>query len=104
MAYLQNFIDKKQEKCDIIKLLEILQYFYYDVINYKIKGDYSYFHRFIEDIIYISSLTNLNDLVNKMIVLNAASSNLKYNLNINLFFDKLVIDLVGDKNEQHSSS
>ncbi len=104
MAYLQNFIDKKQEKCDIIKLLEILQYFYYDVINYKIKGDYSYFHRFNEDIIYISSLTNLNDLVNKMIVLNAASSNLKYNLNINLFFDKLVIDLVGDKNEQHSSS
>ena len=99
IAHLQNFIDKKQDKCDIIKLLEILQYFYYDVINYKIRGVYNYFCRFEEDIFYISSMTDITDLVNKLIVLNAATSNLKYNLNINLFLDKLIIDLVGDKYE-----
>lgn len=99
IAYLQDFFDKKQEKCDIIKVLEILQNFYYDVINYKIKGVYRYFRNFEEDIVYVSSTTDLNDLVNKLIVLNAATSNLKYNLNINLFFDKLIIDLVGDRHE-----
>lgn len=104
IAHLQNFISKKPDKCDIIKLLEILQYFYYDIISYKIKGECSCFDKFKDDVIYLSNIINMNDLVSKLIVLNEASSNLRYNLNINLFLDKLIINLVGDRNEQCSRS
>lgn len=104
IAHLQNFISKKPDKCDIIKLLEILQYFYYDILSYKIKGECSCFNKFKDDVIYLSNMISVKSLVNKLIVLNTSSSNLKYNLNINLFLDKLVIDLVGDGNEQCSCS
>ena len=44
-------------------------------------------------------LNNNKEVVRKLMVINKALSMLQYNLNINLFIDKLIIDLVGELNE-----
>ena len=47
----------------------------------------------------IVSKNDENRLVNKLLVLNKYESMLEYNLNLNLFLDKMIIDLEAKKDE-----
>ena len=71
-------------------------YFYYDVIRYKSGLSISFFNDYEDNIIKIANMNDIDVLCDKINVLNDALNNIKYNLNINLLIDKLIIDMCGD--------
>ena len=88
-----NFF-KDRENC--IMGIELLINLYVDVIKYK-SGLNINFYKDREKIIdIISSYNDLSKLTKKVKVLVEVKNNLKRNLNINLLFDRLVIDMCGD--------
>ena len=71
-------------------------YFYYDVIRYKSGLKILFFNDYEDNIIKIANMNDIDVLCDKIKVLNDTLNNIKYNLNINLLIDKLVIDMCGD--------
>lgn len=93
IAYIYNFIPKKPEKESIKNMIYIVKYFYRDVLSYLLKMDLDYFSDYVDDISKIASKYGVEDIVNKLIVLNKCENMLEYNLNLNLFLDKLIIEM-----------
>lgn len=96
--YIYDIINKKEEKEKLINIMTIMEYFYYDVFIYISLGKVNCFNNYISKVEEIAFLNN-KEVVRKLMVINKALSMLQYNLNINLFIDKLIIDLVGELNE-----
>lgn len=78
-------------------LFTVLIYFYMDILYYKTENIIRYFYDMREDIIKISNLNEINDIINKIYILEKLKSEINYNINTKLLFDKLVIEL-GDVN------
>ena len=97
--YIYDIISKKEEKEKLVKIMTIMEYFYYDVFIYISLGKVNCFNNYISKVEEIAFLNNNKEVVRKLMVINKALSMLQYNLNINLFIDKLIIDLVGELNE-----
>ena len=55
-----------------------------------------FFNDYEDNIIKIANMNDIDVLCDKIKVLNDTLNNIKYNLNINLLIDKLVIDMCGD--------
>lgn len=98
-GYLYDIISKKEEKEKLVKIMTIMEFFYYDVFIYISLGKVNCFNNYISKVKEIAFLNNNKEVVRKLMVINKALSMLQYNLNINLFIDKLIIDLVGELNE-----
>ena len=98
-GYLYDIISKKEEKEKLVKIMTIMEHFYYDVFIYISLGKVNCFNNYISKVEEIAFLNNNKEVVRKLMVINKALSMLQYNLNINLFIDKLIIDLVGELNE-----
>ena len=76
--------------------INLMIYFYYDVIRYKSGLSILFFNDYEDNIIKIANMNDIDVLCDKINVLNDALNNIKYNLNINLLIDKLIIDMCGD--------
>lgn len=83
---------------DALYALLLMVYFYYDLLKNKL-GNNKYF--FCDRIVFVNKCSNLNSIesiLHKIDVLNYGYEMIKYNLNINLLMDDIVIRL-GDVNE-----
>lgn len=96
IAYLPDIFSKKEEKVVVMSIIKIIKYFYYDVLNYKIQNTIQYFDKYLSTVEKIALNINEEDLTRKLIVLNKNENVLKYNVNVNLFIDKLIFDMVGE--------
>jgi len=75
--------------------LDLLINFYYDVLLLLVDREILFFNDYIEDVEFIKTYNTVNSVLNKLDTLIDAKSVLKYNLNLNLFIDKLIIDMSG---------
>lgn len=93
----KNWFNIYKDKKNIVKILNIIVLIYKDILNYKIKGKLEY----IEDKSFIEKLSYQDNIIicNKINLFVKYISLIKYNLNENLFIDKLIIDFGGIKNE-----
>lgn len=96
IAYLPDIFSKNEEKAKVMSIIKIIKYFYYDVLNYKFQNTIQYFDEYLSTVEKIALNINEKDLTRKLIVLNKSENVLKYNVNVNLFIDKLIIDMVGE--------
>lgn len=96
IAYLPDIFSKKEEKVVVMSIIKIIKYFYYDVLNYKFQNTIQYFDEYLSTVEKIALNINEKDLTRKLIVLNKSENVLKYNVNVNLFIDKLIFDMVGE--------
>lgn len=96
IAYLPDIFSKKEEKAKVMSIIKIIKYFYYDVLNYKFQNTIQYFDEYLSTVEKIALNINEKDLTRKLIVLNKSENVLKYNVNVNLFIDKLIFDMVGE--------
>ena len=99
IAYLTEFLDKKEDKEIISKIIYIIKYFYRDCLNKLVKKNLCYFEKYNQLVIYVITNNTERDLINKLIIILKAESMLEYNLNVNLFLDKLIIELGMINNE-----
>lgn len=76
--------------------IELMVRFYYDVLRYKCGLKTLCFNDYIDNIVFVSNSNNFDVLYNKINYLEDINSSMKFNLNINLMIDKLIIDMSGD--------
>ena len=76
--------------------INLMIYFYYDVIRYKSGLEILFFNDYEDNIIKIANMNDIDVLCDKIKSSDDTLNNIKYNLNINLLIDKLVIDMCGD--------
>lgn len=81
-------------KLDNMTLLDIMIYFYYDILKLKINynGDL-YFLSNLDKLKEISINLTIDKTLNILYILFKAKENFDYNVNLNLFLDKLIIDV-----------
>ena len=93
----QNRIDIKRlsDRKELEVFLNNLLYAYDDVINYKISNKVEYFSNVIDKIEYISNKNTINSIRKKINAINECIMRLKYNPNIKLLIDKLIILMTG---------
>ena len=90
---MNEYFDKKIEKEDFSVSLEIIKYFYRDVLNYNICESVMYFTDYMDVIKSISLKNDKKSIINKLIVLNKYENMLEYNVNLNLFLDNLILEM-----------
>lgn len=93
IAYIYDFLPKKSEKENIKDMISIIKYFYRDILSSLLNMDIEYFDDYMTDIIKMGEQNTVNSLINKLIILNKCENMLEYNLNLNLFLDKLIIEM-----------
>lgn len=81
-------------KLDNRLLLDIMIYFYFDVLKIKM-GHVSnlYFFSNLDKLKEVSTYLGDDKIINILYVLFEAKENLNFNVNLNLFLDKLIIDV-----------
>lgn len=99
IAYIYEFISKKEEKDVMISIISIVKNFYYSCLKFLIDGKIEIFNSYKNNIEQVIKSNNETKLINKLLVLNKYENMLEYNLNLNLFLDKLIIDLKESENE-----
>ncbi len=101
IAYLnKDFYDKFEDRIFLYKYVNDLQYVYNDILHYLLLNKINYFNEYNEKIINLSKNESYDKINKKILILNDMINILKYNPNIKLFFDKLIIRLSGvDRNE-----
>lgn len=90
---LSNILLSK-ENIDFI--LDVWIHIYYDVLSVLCDEDSLFFVDYTEKINDIVLLNNKDRILNKLYILIDSKNDLKFNVNLNLFLDKLLIDLVGE--------
>lgn len=99
IGYVYEVLGKKIDREVIKQLIIIIKYFYYDSLLNTLNKDIKYFEKFVEDINFVSLKNKEVNLIEKLIILNKYENMLEYNLNINLFIDRLIIEMGMLKND-----
>ena len=76
--------------------VDLMIKYYYDVLLILSNRDIAFFTTKKEHVVNISSLNNIDSVLLKLEYLISARSILDYNVNLNLFINKLIIDMGGD--------
>lgn len=79
--------------------LNIMLYIYLDVINYKLGHALTYFSDYIDNVKIIASYGDVQYYIKKTKIILKYIDLIKYNLNLNLCMDKIIIEWAGDSNE-----
>lgn len=96
IAYINKYYTKQMsDRNTLAKFLKNLLYLYSDVLHYKIGVDIEYFFLYEEQIGKISKYNKIEDIENKINAINTCIDRLKYNPNIKLLLDKLIILMSG---------
>lgn len=93
---LKNLNDRKY----CFDFLNNLLYIYDDVLNYKIGKKINYFDNNIDKLEIISSNNDTKDIMRKIDAINHCIYRLKFNPNIRLLLDKLIMLMTGDDNNE----
>lgn len=93
IAFMMNFMNKKEEKENIRCMVEIIKYFYLDCLYNLFSKDVCYFNNYMSQIDFVCSKNNVKTIIYKLIVLNKNENMLEYNLNTSLFLDNLIIEM-----------
>lgn len=76
--------------------MDLMILFYYDVIRYISKHSLIFFSDYSDFINTVAEKNDIIKLCQKIECLDDARNDIRYNLNINLLIDKLIIDMCGD--------
>lgn len=97
--YIKNIWDviKNQQEYNIF--VSIMIYFYMDVLYSKIGKEIKYMYNFTDIVDLIKSKNTLNDIIDKIYVLEQAKLEGTNNVNNKLLLDKIIIELGGEKHE-----
>lgn len=97
--YIKNIWDviKNQQEYNIF--ISIMIYFYMDVLYSKIGKEIKYMYNFTDIVDLVKSKNTLNDIINKIYVLEQAKLEGTNNVNNKLLLDKIIIELGGEKHE-----
>ena len=79
-----------------------MKYFYSDVLNNILGRKLVYFDHYSKEIEYVSEINTKQEIIRKLLLLSNNENKLNYNLNVNLFMIKLIIEMVGGMNEKCS--
>lgn len=93
ISYFPTILEKKEDKEKIINIIAIMKYFFRDSINYLLFNKIEYFQNYDKILKLSCKNNNLKSLIDKLIILNKNENMLKYNLNLNMFLDKLFIEM-----------
>lgn len=93
---LKNLNDRKY----CFDFLNNLLYIYDDVLNYKVGKKINYFENNIDKLEIISSNNDTKDIMRKIDAINQCIYRLKFNPNIRLLLDKLIMLMTGDVNNE----
>lgn len=86
-----DYIKTKEE---VTIAFEIMIAYYKDILNYKLKNQLEIFET-SEKIMQIANTNTVENLCKKINTIVEKKENIKYNANLNLLMDKLIIDLEG---------
>lgn len=97
--YIKNIWDviKNQQEYNIF--VSIMIYFYMDALYSKIGKEIKYMYNFTDIVDLVKSKNTLNDIINKIYVLEQAKLEGTNNVNNKLLLDKIIIELGGEKHE-----
>ena len=97
--YIKNIWDviKNQQEYNIF--VSIMIYFYMDVLYSKIGKEIKYMYNFTDIVYLVKSKNTLNDIIDKIYVLEQAKLEGTNNVNNKLLLDKIIIELGGEKHE-----
>ena len=98
IAYMYDFLNKKEDKEIVYKMLQIISAFYMDVLLNKLQNRIDIFIDYKDLINKTSEKNNEKSLICKLININKYENMLEYNLNISLFLDRLIIEIGGISN------
>ena len=94
MIYLKKmWYNSFSERDNCILGIELMINFYYDVFKYYFEIEDYFFREYVDEISKVSNLNKVDIIINKINVCIDALDSLKYNLNINLVMDNLLINL-----------
>ena len=92
--YLKNmWYNNYSTKEDSLKIISLMVNFYFDVLKFKYDLNNYYFNDYIDFIRKVADNNNLSEIINKIEVCYSKFDDLKYNLNVNLLVDDMVIRL-----------
>lgn len=96
--YINSLLDKNVDRDEVINIINIIKFFYYAVINNK-SSLYNEFLSINKNVTTLVSKIDLFLLSRKLISINKLENMLEYNVNMNLFIDKLIYELGGSEND-----
>ena len=96
IAYQNKYdIKKLSDRNYLQEFLNNLLYVYDDVIQFKITGNVNYFKNNIDRIKKISNQNDIKSIKTKVSAVNTCLTRIKYNPNVKLLIDKLIIMMTG---------
>ena len=95
-AYLYDIINKKEDKEQIKTIIKVMKNIYYEAVKRRYGQNNEEYNRFNTLISQIIEKNIEKKLINKLIVINKCENMLEYNVNINLFLDRLIIEMDGE--------
>lgn len=87
------WLNKFKERSIIIDAIDIMICFYNDMLLYNLGGSLVYFNDYEE--VYKNLNINIDNIIRKMEILITNKDLVKYNLNVNLLLDKIIIEFGG---------
>ena len=87
---------KFKDRIEIVRVLDLIINFYYDMLLYKLNGNIIFFNDYINLIEILSKKNSIDDIIRKINASIESKDKIKYNVNLNLFFDKYIIMLGGN--------
>ena len=86
---------KFKDRIEIVRVLDLIINFYYDMLLYKLNRNIIFFNDYINLIEILSKKNSIDDIIRKINASIESKDKIKYNVNLNLFFDKYIIMLGG---------
>lgn len=90
--YIKKVFDIIKTNDDLNKFLSIMIYFYVDILYIKLERNMKYFNDFNDKITIVSNNNELDDITNKIHILEGLRYESTYNTNTKLIIDKLIIE------------
>lgn len=75
--------------------MQLIIQLYYDILKYKLKGKICFYLDYEVKVVKVANLLSLDDVIRKVNIWIEYLELLKYNVNLNLFMDSLIIELGG---------
>lgn len=91
--------ENSKERKQVKEAFEIMLLFYKDVLNLKIGRNIEYFYNYMEELEKISKLNNIDLITKKINIIQSLKDKIKFNINLGLLIDKLIIEMDGCYND-----
>lgn len=87
------WLTKFKDRNSFIKAIDIMIYFYNDVLLFKLGRDLKYFNDYYDDVANING--SVAEIIKKIEILIENEYLIRYNLNLNLLINKIIIEFGG---------